>query len=136
MTLCFIDQVQTDNGSFRNLQDLEHEQEVLAWLADMIIQTYTMESAVLRALKAMDHVDEKGVEARRAAARLAIETGMVVVENAGKQAITASSEGEERRSILSMHRKLTRRETFDVRTEGRILAQAVIEAEGYPFGVG
>jgi len=120
----------------KHLQNLENEQEVLAWLADMIIHTYTMESAVLRALNAMDHVDEKGVEARRAAARLAIETGMVVVENAAKQAITASSEGEERRSILSMHRKLTRREPFDVRSEGRILAQAVIEAEGYPFGVG
>jgi alkylation response protein AidB-like acyl-CoA dehydrogenase len=120
----------------KHLQNLEHEQEVLAWLADMIIQTYTMESAVLRALNAMEHVDEKGVEARRAAARLAIETGMPIVEDAAKQAIIASTEGEERRSVLSMHRKLTRREPFDVRREGRILAQAVIEAEGYPFGVG
>jgi hypothetical protein len=36
--------------------------------------------------------------------------------------------------MLSMHRKLTRREPFDVRAEGRLLAQVVLEAEGYPFG--
>ena len=117
------------------MQNLEDEQEVLAWLSDMIIQLYTMESAVLRACKVIDLVDEKGVAARRAAARLAIETGMPVVEAAAKQVITASSEGEERRSVLSMHRKLTRREPFDVRAEGRLLAEAVIAAEGYPFAV-
>ncbi len=119
----------------KHMQKLEDEQEVLAWLSDMIIQVYIMESAVLRACKVIDLVDEKGVAARRAAARLAIETGMPVVEAAAKQVITASSEGEERRSVLSMHRKLTRREPFDVRAEGRLLAEAVIAAEGYPFEV-
>jgi alkylation response protein AidB-like acyl-CoA dehydrogenase len=116
-------------------QSLEEEQEVLAWLADMVIQTYAMESAVLRAAKADAHVDEKGVAARRAAARLAIETGMPIVEAAAKQVLTACAEGEELRSMLSMHRKLTRREPFDVRAEGRLLATAVLDAEGYPFGM-
>ena len=58
---------------------------------------------------------------------------MPVVEAAARMALTASSEGEERRSVLSMHRKLTRREPFEVKEEGRILAAAVLEAEGYPF---
>lgn len=118
----------------KHMQNLQKEQEVLSWLADMIIQTYTMESAVLRALNATAYVDEKGVEARRAAARLTIETGMPVVEAAAKQVLAASARGEELRSMLSMHRKLTRREPFEVRAEGRILAQAVLDAEGYPFG--
>ncbi len=64
----------------KHMQNLEQEQEVLAWLADMIIQTYAMESVVLRATNAVAHVDEEGVAARRAAARLAIETGMHIVE--------------------------------------------------------
>jgi len=119
----------------KHMQHLQEEQEVLSWLADMIIQTYTMESAVLRALNAGAYVDDKGVEARRAAARLAIETGMVVVEAGARNVLTASAQGEELRSMLSMHRKLTRREPFDVRAEGRRLAQAVLDAEGYPFGV-
>ena len=117
------------------MQDLEQEQEVLAWLADMIIQTYTMESAVLRAWKAAALVDDEGAAARRAAARLAIETGMPVVEHSARQVLAASAEGEELRGMLSMHRKLTRREPFDVRAEGRLLARAVIAAEGYPFEV-
>jgi alkylation response protein AidB-like acyl-CoA dehydrogenase len=119
----------------KHTQNLQEEQEVLAWLADMIIHTYTMESAVLRASKAGAWVDDKGVEARRAAARLAIEVGMPVVESAAKDVLTASAQGEELRSMLSMHRKLTRREPFDVKAEGRRLAEAVLEAEGYPFGV-
>ncbi|HSG09737.1 MAG TPA: hypothetical protein VLA36_15350, partial [Longimicrobiales bacterium] len=118
----------------KHMQNLQEEQEVLSWLADMIIQTYTMESAVLRAMNSADHVDEQGAKARRAAARLAIETGMPIVEAAAKQVLAASAQGEELRSMLSMHKKLTRREPFEVRAEGRILAQAVLEAEGYPFG--
>jgi hypothetical protein len=101
----------------------------------MIIQTYVMESAVLRAANARGHVGEAGAAARRAAARLALEEGMPVVEAAARQVLTASAEGEELRSLLSMHRKLTRRDPFDVRTEGRLLARAVLEAEGYPFEV-
>jgi hypothetical protein len=58
---------------------------------------------------------------------------MPVVESAARLTLTASSEGEERRSVLSMHRKLTRREPFDMKEEGRVLAAAVLEAEGYPF---
>jgi alkylation response protein AidB-like acyl-CoA dehydrogenase len=117
----------------KHMQALQEEQEVLAWLADMIIQTYVMESAVLRAGNAAGHVSAEGVVARRAAARLAIEEGMPVVEAAARQVLAASAEGEELRSMLSMHRKLTRREPFDVRSEGRLLAGVVIEAEGYPF---
>ncbi len=122
----------------KHMQKLQQEQEVLAWLADMVIQTYVMESAVLRAaniaaLPEGTGVDEKGIAARRAAARLAIERGMPVVEQAARQVLTAGAAGEELRSMLSMHRKLTRREPFDVRAEGRLLAAAVIDAEGYPF---
>jgi len=119
----------------KHMQGLQEEQEVLSWLADMIIQTYTMESAVLRAANSEAYVDEKGVAARRAAARLAIESGMPVVEASGKDVLAASARGEELRSMLSMYRKLTRREPFDVRAEGRLLARAVLDAEGYPFGV-
>jgi alkylation response protein AidB-like acyl-CoA dehydrogenase len=116
-------------------KDMQEEQEVLSWLADMIIQTYTMESAVLRAVNSASRVDAHGAAARRAAARLAIETGMTVVEESARHVLTASAQGEELRSMLSMHRKLTRREPFDVRGEGRLLAQAVLDARGYPFGV-
>lgn len=119
----------------KHMQHLQDEQEILSWIADMIIQTYAMESAVLRAVNAEALVSADGARARRAAARLAIEEGMPVVEAAAKHVLSASAEGEELRSMLSMHKKLTRREPFDVRGEGRLLAKAVIEAEGYPFGV-
>jgi len=117
----------------RFLQDIEDEQEVLAWIADMVIQVYVMESAVLRAANVAEVVGEEDARARQAAARIAIETGMPAVEGAARLTLTASTAGEERRSVLSMHRKLTRREPFDMKEEGRVLARAVLEAEGYPF---
>jgi len=119
----------------KHMRHLQDEQEILSWIADMIIQTYAMESAALRAVNAEAVVDEAGARARRAAARLAIEEGMPVVEAAARHVLSASAEGEELRSMLSLHKKLTRREPFDVRGEGRLLARAVMEAEGYPFGV-
>ena len=51
----------------KHAQAIEDEQEVLAWLADMVIQTYVMESAVLRAANVAELVDEKGARARKAA---------------------------------------------------------------------
>jgi alkylation response protein AidB-like acyl-CoA dehydrogenase len=112
---------------------LAQEQEVLALLADMVIQTYAMESAVLRAVRVVDLVSPGDAALRRSAARLAIEVGMPIVRTSGRHVLTSSAAGDERRTMLTMHRKLTRREPFDVRTEGRALAAAVIAAEGYPF---
>ncbi len=115
------------------LTRLSEEQEVLAWLADMVIQTFAMETAVLRAAATEAELAENEGRARRAAARLAIEHGFGQVVAAGRQVLSASAEGEERRSMLAMLRKLTRREPFEVRAEGRLLAKSVIDRDGYPF---
>jgi alkylation response protein AidB-like acyl-CoA dehydrogenase len=117
----------------KHMMGLQDEQEVLAWLADVIIQVYAMESVLLRTLKLAGQLDESAFAARRAAVRVAIETGMPIVEASARQVLVASAEGEELRSMMSMLKKLTRREPFNVRDEGRLLARAVIEAEGYPF---
>ncbi len=117
----------------KHLTKLQEEQEVLAWLSDMVIQTYAMESAALRVAALEGELSPEQFDARRAATWLAIETGMPIVEESARLAIAASAEGEERRSMLSMLRKLTRRDPFDLRWAGRTLAATVIDRDGYPF---
>jgi alkylation response protein AidB-like acyl-CoA dehydrogenase len=119
----------------KHMLHLKDEQEVLAWLADMVIQTYTMESVVLRAMKVADRVGDDVLAHHRAAVRLALETGMAVVEAAGRNVLAASADGKKLGKLLDLHGELARRIPFQVREEGRLLAEAVMEAEGYPFGV-
>jgi DNA-binding IclR family transcriptional regulator len=115
------------------LTSLKEQQEILSWIADMVIQTYAMESVALRALRLHGTLDAEQFEDRRAATRFALETGMPIVETAAQQVLSASADGEELRSMLSMQRKLTRRQPFSMRDAGRRVARAVIRAEGYPF---
>ena len=115
------------------LMKLKEEQEILGWLADMVIQTYAMESVWLRTLRSQTQVSEDQRKAREAAVRLALDNGFPVVEQNAKRVLAASHAGEELRSSLSMLKKLTRREPSNVVEDSRILAQAVLDAKGYPF---
>jgi len=99
----------------------------------MVIQTYAMESVWLRTLRSQTQVSEDQRKAREAAVRLALDNGFPVVEQNAKRVLAASHAGEELRSSLSMLKKLTRREPSNVVEDSRILAQAVLDAKGYPF---
>ncbi len=117
----------------KHMLKLKQEQEVLAWLADMVIQTYALDSVVLRLRKASALVDESGTAARRAAVRLLAEEGLGVVEAAGRNVLAASSSGRKLQKHLDAWEALARRTPFEIRAEGRLLAEAVSRAEGYPF---
>jgi hypothetical protein len=114
---------------------LEKEQEILAWTADMVIQTFAMESACLRTLKLASGGDRLAgeMEARQAAVSYAVETGLRVVEDRARHVLAASAAGEELRSMLSMLKRLARREPLHVAAAGRKVAAFVIERDGEPF---
>lgn len=113
--------------------EISDQQEVLAWLADMVIQTFAMESAWLRTVRLAGERPEPELEARTAAVRLAVETGMGTVETNARLVLAACAAGEELRGTLSMLKKLTRRLPLDLVQSSRQLASFVIERGGYPF---
>jgi alkylation response protein AidB-like acyl-CoA dehydrogenase len=115
------------------LDKLQDQQEILAWVADMVTQTFAMESAVLRTLRLVGEGDEAVQAARTAAARFAVEEGMQLVENRGRSVLAATAAGEELRSTLSMLKKLTRRQPIDLVAAGHTIADYAVEREGYPF---
>ncbi|HET7036379.1 MAG TPA: acyl-CoA dehydrogenase family protein [Thermomicrobiaceae bacterium] len=104
---------------------LEEEQEVLAALGDLLIESYAAESAVLRA--------EQSANPRHAEmARLAV-AGALDRSAAHAAAILPHlAEDDELRVLLSVARRLTRREPRDLIAEQRQLAEQVLAAEGYP----
>ncbi len=116
------------------LMTLDQQQEVLSWLADMVIQVYAMESALLRTLKLESELGADELAARIAAVELAVADGFHLCEESGRSVLAASHKGEELRSSLSLFRKLTRRDPIDRVAAGRTLARFVVEREGYPFG--
>ena len=115
------------------LVKLQEQQEILAWVADMVIHTFAMESVMLRTLRLAADRSEEELAGYTAAVRFAVEEGFQLIEGRGRSVLAATAAGEELRSMLSMWKKLTRRETFDLVAAGHAVAAAVVEREGYPF---
>ena len=112
----------------RYMQQLEHEQELLAAIADLCIELYAMESAVLRALKA------GGTGIHADLARLFVAGSLDRVEIVARNALAAIERGDALQVQLGIVRRLLRREPVNQVALGRQVARAVLEAGGYPLG--
>ncbi len=107
-------------------EKLGDEQEVLLATADVLIDTYAAESAVLRAL-------QEGGPLHAAAARVYVNDAAARVEAAAKTALAAMAEGDALRMLLAALRRLlkvTPINTVDLR---RQLADATVERRTYLF---
>lgn len=112
-------------------EKIQKEQEVLARMADMAIQIYAAESALLRARKIML---EKGADAAGLAVKMTecFVTEMVPkMEQWAREVLTHMEEGDTRRTLLSALRKLTRFEPVDVYLHKRAIADAVYAGKKY-----
>lgn len=112
-------------------QDLEKEQEILSNIADIAIETFAMESALLRTLKA---VEKNGVDAEqhkidltRAFAAESFEK----VEKLARESLAAMEEGDTLRTMLSILRRLTRHMPMNSVALKRRIAAKILENDGY-----
>jgi Acyl-CoA dehydrogenase, C-terminal domain len=110
-------------------QALKNEQEILANLADIIIEVYALESALLRTKKslgkgldAQNKVDMLRVYAREAFSR---------TEGYARDVLASMEEGDVLRTQLAVLRKLTRFQPVNAKEIKRGIAARVIEAEKY-----
>lgn len=110
---------------------LEEEQELLALLADMLIEIYAMESALLRARK---RIGRDGEEKAGHAVRMTIayvHKAFGRIEAAAREALASLAAGDMLRTQLSVLKKLTRRTPVNLTALKRQIAARVIEAERY-----
>ncbi len=109
-------------------QKLIHEQEILMRLADMIIETYVMESAYLRT-KAM--LEKGGSDIYLKLTKALVYEGLENMHLWGRQALMAIEEGDMLRTQLTMLRKFTRFNQIDLIHLKREIADYFIDKEDY-----
>ena len=105
---------------------LADEQEVLSSAANIIIDVYAADSAVLRASQASAplHADAAAVFVNDAAGR---------VEIAARHALAAMSDGDMLRTLLAALRRVMKVTPVNTVALRRRIADAVTEKKGYPF---
>ena len=113
------------------MQGLEDQQEILGAIADMVIETYAMESAVLRAEKIAERSGESGADLPIAMTRVYLSQGMEKIEAAARKVIAAVAEGDMLRTQLAILRRLAKYEPFNTIELRQQIAQKMIERGKY-----
>ena len=112
------------------MQAIQDQQEIMGAIANMTIETYAMESAVLRAQKLAMHNEETSKHALNMT-RVYISGAMDRIESAAKMVIAACAEGDMLRSQLAILRRLSKYEPFNIVALRQGIAQKVLESGKY-----
>jgi alkylation response protein AidB-like acyl-CoA dehydrogenase len=113
-------------------EKIQDEQEVLSYLADILIDTYAAESSVLRAIAA-ESAARDAVERHHDAARVFVNDAAGRVELAARSALAAMAEGDVLRTQLAALRRLLKTMPANTVAMRRRLADAMVAKGGYPF---
>lgn len=109
---------------------LEEQQEVMADLADMVVEVFALESALLRAQKM---AGSGAADFAAALTGLLAQDSLAVVEQAGRRVIAACAEGDMLRTQLAILRRLARHSPTNAVALSRLAAQRCAQAEKYPL---
>jgi butyryl-CoA dehydrogenase len=115
----------------RYMQALQDQQSILGAIANMTIETYAMESAVLRAQKLAMQNSEGGAAQAIAMTRVYMAGAMERIESAARTVIAAAAEGDMLRSQMAILRRLSKYEPFNTIALREQIAQKVIEVGRY-----
>jgi len=113
------------------MQAIQDQQEIMGAIANMTIETYAMESAVLRAQKLVMKNGEAGSAHAIAMTRVYMSGAMDKIESSAKMVVAACSDGDMLRSQLAILRRLGKYEPFNTVALRQAIAQKVIEAGKY-----
>lgn len=110
-------------------QKLNDEQEVLMNLADMIIELYGAESAILRAEKLIANQGKEASKYKKLMAQVYLEDATNKIYVAGKEAIASFANESMAKGLFSGLRKLTKKDFFNSKNARREIAEH-LSAEG------
>ena len=102
-------------------------------LADMMIELYVAESAILRVEKLTCIRGEVACELQKDAALVYLHHAVEKVNNEGRTAISSFAEGDELRVMLMGLKRFTKIEPMNLKDARRRIAEASIEKNGYIF---
>ena len=108
-------------------EKLTDQQEVLIGAADILIDVYAADSAVLRALNTPEG------SAHEAAAQVYVSDAAARVEMTTRATLAAMTEGDTLRTLLAALRRIMKVTPVNTVTLRRRIADAVVERKAYPF---
>jgi alkylation response protein AidB-like acyl-CoA dehydrogenase len=114
-------------------QKLSQEQEILMNLADMTINIYMAESALLRTEKLALAKGETAIALQIDLAKTYLNDAVDRVNISGKNAIIAMAEGDELRMMLMGLKRFTKATPYNTKEARRRIATALIAADQYMF---
>ena len=115
------------------MMKLSDEQEILMNIADMAIQAFHAESALLRVMKMVDKEGEAAAQIQTDIMRCYLNDAVDKVNKAGKDAINAFSTGDEQRMILLGLKRFSKTAPFNGKDARRRIADKLIADKKYPF---
>jgi alkylation response protein AidB-like acyl-CoA dehydrogenase len=113
--------------------ELSEQQEVLGHFADIAMETYALESALLRARKKAAAAGDEACALQAAAVECFAQDALDRVEVSARRLLAALGEGDTLKTHLSALRRFTNREVTDTIARRRRVADAAIEHGGYPL---
>jgi butyryl-CoA dehydrogenase len=118
-------------ASQKYMMALADEQEILGAIADMVIETFTMESAVLRTQKLIAAQGETASALASAMTQVYLTESMNKIESAAKKVIAAVAEGDMLRTQMAILRRLSKHEPVNTIALRQQIANRVLEAGKY-----
>jgi len=113
------------------IMKLNDEQEILMNIADMAIETFETESALLRIIKLVSKQGEATSQAQIDMMRCYLNDAVDKVNKAGKEAINAFASGDEQRMMLLGLKRFTKTEPFNSKDARRRIADKLIAENKY-----
>ena len=118
-------------ASQKYMMALSDQQEILAAIADMVIETYAMDSVVLRTQKLIEREGESRCQHAVAMAQVSLTLSLNRIEAAARKVVAAVAEGDMLRTQLVILRRLFKYEPFNTIALTQQIANRMIEAGKY-----
>jgi len=118
-------------ASQKYMMALPDQQEVMGAMADILIEVFAMESALLRTLKLVAHNGEAASQLAIAMTQVYIMEAVEKIESAARKIISAVAEGDMLRTQLAILRRLGKYEPVNTIALRQKIADRVLEAGKY-----
>jgi alkylation response protein AidB-like acyl-CoA dehydrogenase len=113
------------------MMSLSTEQEILMNIADMALQVFHAESALLRVMKLTEKVGAEAASVQTDMMHCYLNDAVDKVNKSGKEAINAFADGDEQRMMLLGLKRFTKAAPFNSKDARRRIADKFIAAEKY-----
>jgi butyryl-CoA dehydrogenase len=113
------------------MMEIENQQEIMGAIADMVIETFAMDSAVLRTQKLIERNGEARTELAIAMTQVSLDRAMDEIEAAARKVVAAVAEGDMLRTQLVILRRLFKYEPYNVIALTQQIANRIVEAGKY-----